>query len=303
MNDVERQNVLCAVQNWIQTGEQNYLPDESITPSLQQMKRNIVLKRVSGLVLLIGLSFAFVFFYAKSEEDKALENEPAKGTDMYQQLDITNPSSEDKAPENEPAKGADMYQKLGITNPSSWDFIISEADFSKIHEHTYAVILALKFGTVIYKDIDGKIVTSHQDIAITTNAVISSWNYKENTMDKNVTHKHPKRPKSQQGTGLKVHNVLWLEDLHEWKKGPNKSKLNAIIVSTGMDDELGVADDVIERYQRTVDRGHPAEIEEFHVLNSRKVPEMYLKLLNKYKGGVSVLLHITSAAILTSALI
>ena len=187
-----------------------------------------------------------------------------------------------------------MYRQLGITDPSSWDFIISEEDFSRIRDHTYAVVLALKFGTVIYKDIDGKIITSHNDIAISANHVTDPWDYKKNTMDKDVSHRHPKKPKSQQGTGLKGYNILWLEDQHECGgQGPNKGRLHAIIISTGMNDELGLADGVADRYHRIIARRNPKEIKAFHVLNSRKVPGKYLELLKKYNGGVSVLLHIT----------
>ena len=191
-------------------------------------------------------------------------------------------------------KITDLHQQLGIDKPSEWDFIIPEEEFQKIHGHKFAVILALKFGTVIYKDIDGKIITSNDDIMITANEVVRPWNYKD--IGTTVTHKHPKRPKDKQGTGLSFLNITKLEHYHreyakENKKNyPNDGQLCAIIVSVGMDGELGVDEEGVEAYQRDLKQ---RELEEFHVLNSREVPQKYLELLNKYKRGVGVLLHIT----------
>jgi hypothetical protein len=200
----------------------------------------------------------------------------------------------------EKEKITDLHQQLGIDKPSEWDFIIPEEEFQKIHDHNFAVILALKFGTVIYKDIDGKIITSNDDIMITANKVVRPWNYKEAGAAAPVTHKHPKRPKCQQGTGLKDRNVMYLYYYGieytdaKVKNTPNEDKLCSIIVSTGMEGELGVEDGLEESMRSHLkNRRKQERIEELHVLNSREVPQKYLELLNKYKRGVGVLLHIT----------
>ena len=183
---------------------------------------------------------------------------------------------------------AAYHQQLGIATPKEWAFIIDEQSFAKIHAYRAPVILALKFGTVIYKDEKGRIVTSSEDIAIVGNRVVRPWNYKQHALtDRNIGHKHP----NNRGTGLLCENVEWLSTM---EAQPSKATTpRAIIVSTGMDDLLGVEDKMKKTYDEMIKNGSSGNLKEFHILNSSQVPQKYLELLKKYKGDVALLLHIT----------
>ena len=84
--------------------------------------------------------------------------------------------------------------------------------------------------------------------------------------------------------------------IKEGKDSSEERKLDAIIVSTGMYDELGVSQEAIDYLQRLKDNegktNHGDSIKEYYILNSQEVPG---KLLELAKKGYSVgtLLHIT----------
>ena len=167
-----------------------------------------------------------------------------------------------------------------------WDYQIDLEKLQSLGHIQQPIILALQFGKSIILDKEGVIRETTHDWYLTPKNS-GKWNYKRfnaPTCDRIISHMHPNN-----GTGVLNYAI---DGLYGESREPKH--FDAIIISLGMNESLGVNEEVVP-YLNTLVEGVYApnkSLTEYYILPSREVPGKQLELLQKgYKVGV--LLHVT----------